>query len=161
MAPVLKGKEKAMVFLSTLGDEVSKKVLSCLPDKLSSKIAAELNNFPKPTPEAIALVFKELNRIALTRTESLRISAPAAAETEINSPFGNKSSRELLTILQDEQPQTIAFVISYLSQSMRNNFYDILSPGRRSEIKQLAVEKVPMSEVLFGSISKYLQAKQA
>ena len=167
MAVVLNGKEKALIFLSTLGDEVSRKVLSCLPDKISSKITEELNSFPKPSPEAIALVFRELNKIALTRTDLLRLVSPneaAKAPVKPTTPLGqleSKSPRELLSLLQDEQPQTIAFVLEHLSGGLKTSFFDSLSPGKRNEIKQLNVEKCPLSEVIFQKVNSLLISEQA
>lgn len=158
----LTGKEKALIFLSTLGDEVSRKVLSCLPDKISQRISNELNSFPKPSPDAVAFVFKELNKIALTaRTESPRLSGPVEPEAEIEhldslSHLGRKNPRELVSILQEESAQTVAFILSYLTPSRQTNFLELLSPGRRNEVKQQKVERVPISNQIFERINEQL-----
>ena len=158
----LKGKEKALIFLSSLGDEVSKKVLNCLSDKMSTKISEELNSFKKPGPEAIAYVFKELAKFALGRQRDVqRIAAPVESEASVEhldslSQLGRKSPRELVALLQNEEAQTIAFVLSYFSKSLQANFYEILSPGRRNEIKNIIIEKIPLSNDVFEKINEKL-----
>jgi flagellar motor switch protein FliG len=163
--PQLKGKEKALIFLSTLGDDVSHKVLSCLPDKISAQISQDLSRFKKPTPAAIAFVLKELARFTLNRQpEPLKINAPQSAkpqEPEIEeidklSCIGRKPVTEIVTILQDELPQTAAFVLSYLSPALQSRYYELLSPGRRNEVKQCAVEKLPWSNTIFEKFNEQL-----
>ena len=161
--PQLKGKEKALIFLSTLGDDVSRKVLSCLPDKISARISQDLNNFKKPTPAAIAFVLKELARFTLNRQpEALKIEAPKEVkepereEIDDLSRIGRKPLNEIVTILQDELPQTVAFVLSYLSPTLQNKYYEMLSPGRRNEVKQCAVEKLPWSNTAFEKFNEQL-----
>ena len=158
----LKGKEKALIFLSSLGDEVSAKVLSCLSEKMSSKITAELNSFKRPGPEAIAYVFKELAKFALGRNkEATRIAAPVESEASTEhldslSQLGRKTPRELVALLQNEEPQTIAYVLSYFSKTLQTSFYEILSPGRRNDIKNLTVEKNILSNSIFERINAKL-----
>lgn len=163
--PQLKGKEKALIFLSTLGDDVSRTILTCLPDKISTQISQDLSKFKKPTPSAIAFVLKELARFTLNRKpEPLKIDAPQEEkpqtpeieEIDKLSRLGRKPLPEIVTILQDELPQTVAFVLSYLSPTLQNRYYEMLSPGRRNEIKQCSVEKLPWSNAAFEKFNEQL-----
>jgi len=163
MVQQLKGKEKALIFLSTLGDDVSAKVLNCLPDKISARISQDLNNFKKPTPSAIAFVLKELARFTLSRQpEPLKIESrevqPPADREEVDNLccIGRKPLNEMVTILQDELPQTVAFVLSYLSPTLQGSYYEMLSPGRRNEIKECTVEKLPWSNMMFEKFNEQL-----
>jgi len=166
MAQQYKGKEKALIFLSSMGDEVSRKILNCLPDKISAQISQDLSKFKKPTPSAIAFVLKELARFTFNRQEEpLKIDAPQSApepepnpdpereETDKLSRIGRKPLQELVTLLQDELPQTAAFILSYLSPTLQNKYYELLSPGRRNGIKQCAVEKLPWSNPIWEKIN--------
>jgi len=163
----LKGKEKALIFLSSLGDEVSKKVLNCLSEKMSTKISAELNNFKNPGPEAIAYVFKELAKFALVRQkEAQRIAAPIVSTASVDhldslSQLGRKTPRELVALLQNEEAQTIAFILSFFSKTLQASFYEILSPGRRNEIKNTLVEKIPLANEVFEKINEKLLEQAA
>lgn len=161
----ISGKEKALIFLSTLGDEVSAKVLNCLPDKLSSRITEELANFTEPTPAAVAFVFKALNKFALTSAPKPKLMG--AVESQVSteqldslSQLGRKTPQQLMSILQNEQPQTTAYIMSYLSSSLRERFYQLLSPGKRSEIKKINVEKIPLSDKVFEKINEHLLANE-
>ncbi len=77
------------------------------------------------------------------------------------SQLGRKTPQELLSILQNEKPQTIAFVLSYLSKTMQEKFYNLLSPGKRTEIKKITVEKVPISDKVFEKINEKLLVLEA
>ncbi|GBR75573.1 flagellar motor switch protein FliG [Candidatus Termititenax persephonae] len=161
----LKGKEKALVFLATLGDEVSRKVLSCLPDKLSGRIAHELNKFKKPSPEAVAFVLKELVAFSLEKQpERPQLEAPPEQVKEeidpidATSELGRMPLPELVAFLQNEMPQTAAFVLSHLSPARQNGYYELVSPGRRSEIKQCVVEKTPWADSVFAALNERAKA---
>ena len=167
VAMKLRGKEKALIFLSTLGDDISKRVLSCLPDKLSGHIAQELSNFKNPAPEAVAFVLKELLAFSLEKQPNRpQIEAPAEQKPkevidplDLASEFGTMPLPELAAILQNEAPQTAAFVLSRLSPARQESYYELISPGRRSEIKQCAVEKLPWSDSVFAALNERAKAK--
>ncbi|MDR1452592.1 MAG: hypothetical protein LBJ25_01255 [Candidatus Margulisbacteria bacterium] len=160
VAMQLKGREKALIFLSALGDEVSRKVLDCLPESIALKITRELNNFKKPSPEAVAFVLKELTRFALTQPpEAPKLKEPEPDPLDTASEIGRKPLPELVALLQNELPQTAAFVLSYLSAGRQKDYYEMLSPGRRSEIKQCAVEKLPWSDSLFAILNEQVKAR--
>ena len=163
----LSGKEKALVFLSSLGDDVSAKVLRCLPDKISSKISDELNKFSKPAPDIVAYVFRELSRFALSFVSKPKLTGEVVESEAVTehldslSQLGRKTPQELLSILQNEKPQTIAFILSYLSKTMQEKFYNLLSPGKRTEIKKITVEKVAISDKVFEKINEKLLVLEA
>lgn len=157
----LSGKEKALVFLSSLGDDVSAKVLRCLPDKISSKITDELNKFSKPAPDLVAYVFRELSKFALSFVSKPKLTGVVESEATTEhldslSQLGRKTPQELLALLQNEQPQTIAFVLNYLSKTMQEKFYNLLSPGKRNEIKKLNIEKVAVADKVFEKLNEKL-----
>ncbi|MDR2431883.1 MAG: hypothetical protein LBD99_06525 [Candidatus Margulisbacteria bacterium] len=159
----LKGKEKALIFLSSMGDEVSRKILNCLPDKISAQISQDLNKFKKPAPAAIAFVLKELARFTFNRhPDPLKIDAPKKnqepekEEIDNLSRIGRRPLKEIVALLQDELPQTAAFILSYLSPTLRNKYYELLSPGRRNELKQCAVEKLPLSNPVWEKINEQI-----
>ncbi|HVN66917.1 MAG TPA: hypothetical protein VMT55_00970, partial [Candidatus Sulfotelmatobacter sp.] len=55
----LTGREKATIFLSILGADVSSRVLRYLPGELADLIAAGVNHLPTPSPEALSEVMEE------------------------------------------------------------------------------------------------------
>lgn len=168
----LSGKEKAMVFLAALGDDASAKVLKCLPDKLGEKISEELNFFPKPSKEMMAHVFKELNKLTLkpspeedakiTQEIESRLDKEGEKARKAVKPAGSSNilerlePGELLNRLQNEQVQTIAFILSLLSATARDNFLQLLSPGRRKEISELKVEDTNIKEKVREQVEQVL-----
>ena len=160
VAMQLKGREKALIFLSALGDEVSRKILDCLPESIALKITRELNNFKKPSPEAVAFVLKELTRFALSQQpEAPQLKEPQPDPVDTAREVGRKPLPELVALLQNELPQTAAFVLSYMIAGRQNSYYEMLSPGRRSEIKQCAIEKLPWSDSLFAILNEQVKAR--
>ena len=160
----LRGKEKALIFLSTLGDDISQKVLKCLPEKLAGRIAQELNSFKNPAPEAVAFVLKELLAFSLEKQpdrpqlETTAKPEKAPDPLDLLSEFGTMPLPELVAWLQNETPQTVAFVLSRLSPDRQNDYCELLSPGRRSEIKQCAAEKLPWSDNIFAALNERVKA---
>jgi len=50
----------------------------------------------------------------------------------------------------------VAFVLSYLSPTLRDKYYEMLSPGRRNEVKECTVEKLPWSNAMFEKFNEQL-----
>jgi len=101
---VLTGREKATIFLSILGMDVSSRVLRYLPEELADLIAAGINHLPSPSPEALSAVLDEYQSfLALPEPEIGALSRPAAP-------------RRNYSVLLYERPQTIAFMLSILPE---------------------------------------------
>ncbi|MBU0579743.1 MAG: hypothetical protein KKA19_01085 [Candidatus Margulisbacteria bacterium] len=166
----LSGKEKAMVFLSALGDDASARVLECLPDNISKKISEELNFFPKPSKEMVAHVFKELNKLSLKASPEEEQKIAQTIEDQLTKkqklekpelpadPLIKIDAGELLHRLQNEQVQTIAFVLKLLTKAKQEKFYQLLSPGRRKEIADLSVADFPLKEKITEQLKQALLA---
>ena len=56
----LTGREKATIFLSILGADVSSRILRYLPGELADLIASGINHLPTPSPEALAEVLSQV-----------------------------------------------------------------------------------------------------
>lgn len=103
----LTGREKATIFLSILGMDVSSRVLRYLPEELADLIAAGINHLPSPSPEALSAVLDEYQSfLALPSPEAGVLSRPTA-------------SRRSYSVLLYERPQTIAFMLSILPEEER------------------------------------------
>lgn len=157
----LNGKQKALIFLSTLGDEVSRKVLNCLPEKQAKIIVQELNAFPEPAPEAIALVLKELSKVTITSSQAnAKLPSPEEKQEEAQkkelAEKVRRTAKELLVLLEREKLQTIAFVLQNCEEAIKMEYYDLLSPGKRNELKRLSIEEVPLSAKVSEAIQPLL-----
>jgi flagellar motor switch protein FliG len=161
----LTGKQKALTFLKALGDAASQKVLQALPEELAEKIILKLNEFPEPAPEAVAMVYRELNQYAIEpkpAVPELEVAASSHVEHLSTAEEINRvNPKQLLLALQDEQAHTIAFFLKYLGQSLREGYLNLLSPGRRHEIERARIEELGVAPKLFEVLAKKVLHMQA
>ena len=105
---VLTGREKATIFLSMLGADVSTRVLRYLPNELADLIAAGINHLPTPSPEALSEVIGDFQSfLALPPPNPQREPEPV-----YTPPTPTKSYAPLVY----ERPQLIAFALSLLPE---------------------------------------------
>lgn len=139
----LSGREKATIFLSILGAEVSARVLRYLPNELADLIAAGVNHLPTPSPEALYEVLDEFESyLALPE-------AKVAAPPRIEKPPPPKRS---YAILMYERPQMIAYLLSFMPEDQREEA--LLSLPREKGV----VEKL-LSDLKKNPLSPKLEAK--
>ena len=125
---VLTGREKATIFLSILGADVSSRVLRYLPEELADLIAAGINHLPSPSPDALAEVIQEYNGFL-----ALPSPAEASAQTVYEpAPPPRKSFAPLLY----ERPQLAAFMVSLLPIDEREAALRAF-PKNRAAIEEL------------------------
>lgn len=104
---VLTGREKATIFLSILGADVSSRILRYLPDELADLIASGINRLPTPSPDALAEVMSEFQSfLALPERRQETLPRPAAPVRS----YG---------VLMYERPQVAALLISMLPDEER------------------------------------------
>jgi flagellar motor switch protein FliG len=120
----LTGREKATIFLSILGADVSSRVLRYLPAELADLIAAGVNHLPTPSPEALSEVMGEYRGF---------LALPAAPPPPPPRPVVPQKS---LSSLVYERPQVTAFVLSLLSPGERTSAMQSL-PRDRALIEEL------------------------
>ena len=107
----LSGREKATIFLSILGADISARVLRYLPDELADLIASGINHLPSPSPTALTEVLEDFNSfLAIPAPET----PPMPLISEKPMPVRPKRSYGLLLY---ERPQMTAFLLSLLSPS--------------------------------------------
>ncbi len=158
----LSGREKATIFLSLLGAEVSARILRLLPDEMADLIAAGVNHLPSPSPDAIAAVLEDFRKFVLppssaasplTLNTSMQNQEqpqeqPLEEEQEIEENAGLKSfsspeeailsapARSIAAVLVYERPQVSAMILSLFSY---NKALDVLMnlSTQRAKIEEL------------------------
>ncbi|MFA4905330.1 MAG: hypothetical protein WC645_02380 [Candidatus Margulisiibacteriota bacterium] len=104
----LSGREKATIFLSILGPEVSAQVLRYLPGEVADLIASGINHLPTPTPEALGVVLNDFKSY-------LALPAPGRPISQIEAPPKPSLPREKMTpkdIILSASPKKLAFLLS-------------------------------------------------
>lgn len=114
----LTGRQKAALLLYSLGTEVSVEVMKHLDKQEARAISDEIAKMSLPNPRVLLQLLKEFQDKFQKRVDQQR-DAKRREEEELarNMPFRslrNLDPEEVASILADEQPQTIALVLSYL-----------------------------------------------
>ena len=137
LARPLTGPQKAAILLVQLGMERSAKVVKHLSEHEVEALMAEVASLRAPDPVVLDTVFEEFVEMAAERVLVMRggidvaremlersVGAVKAAEiigrveaTIAQMPFENlrrADPRQVLSVLQDEHPQTIALVLAHM-----------------------------------------------
>ena len=122
----LTGREKATIFLSILGADVSSRILRYLPDELADLIAAGINHLPTPSPETLAEVMGEYQSF-------LALPQAAPPPEALPRPAAPKKSYAALLY---ERPQMVAFLLTLLPAEERAEVMQSL-PREKAIIEEL------------------------
>src|SRR3989339_319568 len=146
---VLTGREKATIFLSILGADISSRILRYLPNELADLIAAGINHLPTPSPEALAQVMDEYQSF-LALPESPAQSPPPRVAAPSRS----------LTYLMYERPQLIAFLASIVPAEQVTQIVTSI-PKEKSVVEGLlaTLKPTPLREVLAAGLKQHFQGK--
>ena len=125
----LTGREKATIFLSILGADVSSRVLRYLPEEIADLIAAGINHLPTPSPQVLSEVLDEYQSF-------LALPETATPEPIVTRP---PAPRRAYASLMYERPQTTAFLLSLLPEEERGEILQSL-PREKALIEELLAE---------------------
>lgn len=129
----LTGREKATIFLSILGSDVSSRVLRYLPDELADLIAAGINHLPTPSPEALQEVLSDYQGFLALPSAP----APRAQLNQPSQPSYQPMTKRNMNFLMYERPQTLSFLLSMLPDEDKGQILSAL-PRERLMIEELA-----------------------
>jgi len=156
----LTGREKATIFLSILGAEVSARVLRYLPDEMADLIASGINHLPTPSPDALSEVVRDFSGFLALPDKNLGEPPPrqisAAPSTPSPPPPPPPKPKRSFAQLMYERPQTVAFVLSLLPEVEQEEALNSFARDR-AIIKELLnnLRKNPLS----AKIEKILREK--
>jgi flagellar motor switch protein FliG len=94
-------------------------------------------------------------------SDIIRRVAPAAAPVPALEPLLEMDPRELFNLLNHEQPQTIALVVSYLSPDKSSSLLALLPPAARDEVVERLAMLGPTPVEVIERIAKVLCQKTA
>jgi|SRR3989338_1695829 len=126
MNMVLTGREKATIFLSILGADVSSRVLRYLPEEIADLIAAGINHLPTPSPQALSEVLDEYQSF---------LALPESAAPE-PLPRPSVTPRRSYASLMYERPQTTAFLLSLMPAEERTEALQAM-PREKARLEEL------------------------
>lgn len=157
MSEHLDGKEKTAILFITLGPERSAKIFEHLSDEEIEEITLEIANVRKVTPEEKDRVLEEFYEICLAQEfmsegginyakDVLEKAMGSQRATEIINkltaslqvrPFDfvkKADAGQLLNFIQNEHPQTLALVLSYLNPQQAGVILSSLPQGKQADV---------------------------
>ena len=180
--PVITGLQKAAILLISLGPERSALIFKHLKEEEIEDLTLEIANTRSVTPQAKEEVInefygvclaqqyiaegginyaKELLEKALGNEKALDVIGKLTASLQVK-PFEfirKTEASQLLNFIQDEHPQTIALILSYLNPGQAALIISALPPDRQSDVaKRIALMDRTSPDVI-KEVEKILESK--
>ena len=159
----ISGTQKAAILLIALGPEKSSTIFKHLKEEEIEELTLEIANTRSVTPQVKEEVIDEFYQVclaqqyiaeggisyakdllekALGNEKALDVIGKLTASLQVK-PFEfirKADAAQLLNFIQDEHPQTIALILSYLSASQAALIVSALPPNRQADVaRRIAV----------------------
>ncbi len=178
----LSGLQKAAILLIALGPERSALIFKHLKEEEIEDLTLEIANTRSVTPQAKEEVInefygvclaqqyiaeggisyaKELLEKALGNEKALDVIGKLTASLQVK-PFEfirKTEASQLLNFIQDEHPQTIALILSYLNPSQAALIISALPPDRQSDVAKRIAMMDRTSPDVIKEVEKILESK--
>lgn len=155
----LTGARKAAVLLISIGDQAASEILRRMSPADAQRIAAEIANVEFVSPEASAQILDEFNKL-VSAQEYLAVGGAEYAGKLLGAAFGEAEAKRLLEqaihskpvrsvditdlrqsdpkqlvkLIQDEQPQTMALVIAHMGAKIGSSLLALLPEENRGPV---------------------------
>ena len=180
--PTLSGLQKAAILLIALGPERSALIFKHLKEEEIEDLTLEIANTRSVTPQVKEEVInefygvclaqqyiaegginyaKELLEKALGNEKALDVIGKLTASLQVK-PFEfirKTEASQLLNFIQDEHPQTIALILSYLNPSQATLIISALPPDRQSDVAKRIAMMDRTSPDVIKEVEKILESK--
>ncbi len=183
-ASSLPGLQKAAILLIVLGPERSAGIFKHLKEEEIEELTLEIANTRSVTPQIKEDVInefyevclaqqyiaeggityaKELLENALGNDKAMEVIGKLTASLQVK-PFEfvrKTDATQLINFIQDEHPQTIALILSYLSPQQAGQIISALAPDRQADVaKRIAVMDRTSPDII-KEVEKVLESKLA
>lgn len=178
----LSGKEKAAIFLIALGPEKSAKVFKHLNEEEIEELTLQIANMKMVSSEEKEKVIQDFYQLALAQeyiTEGGINYAKEVLERALGEekavdiinrlvsslhvrPFEfvrRAAPDQLLSYIQDEHPQTIALILSYLRPNQSAQILSNLDPDKQAEVVRRIALMDRTSPDIIKQVEKILETK--
>jgi len=178
----LEGIQKAAILLIALGPEKSAKIFKHLKEEEIEELTLEIANTRSITSQVKEDVINEFYQVCLAQQyiaeggigyakELLEKALGAERAVDVISrltaslqvkPFEfvrKTDASQLLNFIQDEHPQTIALVLSYLSPGQAAQIIGALPPDRQADVAKRVAMMDRTSPDVIKEVEKVLEAK--
>ncbi|UQD51706.1 flagellar motor switch protein FliG [Bacillus methanolicus] len=178
----LTGKQKAALLLITLGPDVSASVYKHLTEEEIEKLTLEISGVRKVEPHSKEQVIEEFHNIALAqdyisqggigfaKTVLEKALGPEQASVIINRltsslqvrpfDFARKADpAQILNFIQNEHPQTIALILSYLDAAQAGQILSELPQEMQADVARRIAEMDRTSPEIINEVEQILERK--
>ncbi len=180
----INGIQKAAILLIVLGPERSSNIFKHLKEEEIEELTLEIANTRSITPQLKENVLAEFYEICLAQQyiseggigyarellekalgsdKALDVIGKLTASLQVK-PFEfvrKTDATQLLNFIQDEHPQTIALILSYLSASQAALIISALPPDRQSDVVRRIATMDRTSPDVIKEVEKVLESKLA
>ncbi|MFA9375355.1 MAG: flagellar motor switch protein FliG [Lachnotalea sp.] len=180
----LSGLEKAAVLLIALGPEKSSTIFKHLKEDEIEELTLEIANTRSISPAVKEKVIdefyeiclaqqyiaeggigyaKELLEKALGSEKAIDVISKLTASLQVR-PFEfvkRADASQLLNFIQDEHPQTIALILSYLSSSQASAVIGSLAPDKQADVAKRIAQMDRTSPDVIKEVERVLERKLA
>jgi len=180
----LNGLEKAAVLLIALGPEKSSSIFKHLKEDEIEELTLEIANTRSISPAVKERVIdefyevclaqqyiaeggigyaKELLEKALGTEKAVDVISKLTASLQVR-PFEfvkRADASQLLNFIQDEHPQTIALILSYLSSSQASAVIGSLAPDKQADVAKRIAQMDRTSPDVIKEVERVLERKLA
>lgn len=180
----LSGLQKAAVLLIALGPEKSSHIFKHLKEDEIEELTLEIANTRSITPQLKESVIEEFYQICLAQ-QYIAEGGIGYAKELLEKALGEDKARDvigkltaslqvkpfefvrktdasqLLNFIQDEHPQTIALIMSYLSAAQSSMILSALPPERQADVAKRIAMMDRTSPDVIKEVEKVLESKLA
>ena len=178
------GVEKAATLLIALGPEKSAQIFKHLKEEEIEQLTLEIANTSSVSPQTKEKVLNEFYEICLAQqyiaeggiSYAKELLEKALGEDKARDVIGKLTaslqvrpfefirktdSTQLLNFIQDEHPQTIALILSYLPASQASNVVSSLPPEKQADVAKRIAMMDRTSPDVIKQVEKVLERKLA
>ena len=178
----LSGIQKAAILLIALGPEKSAKIFKHLKDEEIEELTLEIANTRSVTPQIKEEVISEFYQICLAQ-QYIAEGGIGYAKELLEQSFGEEKASDvisrltaslqvkpfefvrktdasqLLNFIQDEHPQTIALILSYLNPAQAAQIIGALPPDRQADVAKRIAMMDRTSPDVIKEVERVLESK--
>ena len=180
----ISGVQKAAILLIALGPDKSANVFKYLKEDEIEQLTLEIANTRSVSPATKDAVLDEFYEVCLAQqyiaeggiTYAKNLLEKALGEERARDVIGKLTASlqvrpfefvrktdasQLLNFIQDEHPQTIALILSYLSSNQSSAIISALSPDKQTDVAKRIAQMDRTSPDVIKEVEKVLEQKLA
>lgn len=178
------GLEKSAILLIALGPEKSSKIFKHLKEEEIESLTLEIANTSSVSPQTKESVLNEFYEVCLAQQYiaeggigyAKELLEKALGEDKAKAVIGKLTASlqvrpfefirktdpsQLLNFIQDEHPQTIALILSYLPPQMSSSIVSALAPEKQADVAKRIAQMDRTSPDVIKQVEKVLERKLA